>query len=951
MINDRGLAVNRIFSCLMWRVPLIVLIGAGLWVYGSAVRADIPVNIPQELKAAVGQSMRSVEPTGLHRYVSQNPSNGLALGFDPEGMRLAPAERAPGWQLGLKLKGYGLPGAARPVQEAELAAIGQRIEYRRGPITEWYENRPEGLEQGFTLTQPPVGGAGTIELVLGMSGELRAELDGDAHGVRLSDKDGHAVLAYRNLDVVDAQGRHLPAWLALAGESLAIRVDTRGAVWPVVVDPEIYSLGAKLTAQNPDGSSDSQASGHSGWAIALSQDGNTALVGANGASMAGLEKAGAVYVYKRNGQTWAIQQKLTAKNPDGSDDGTGGGFFGYSVALSADGNTALVGAYGGRVSGNAQAGAVYVYAYDSGAWAVQQKLTAQTNAGDDVQAAASFGYSVALSGDAKTALVGATGYKEAGLALAGSAYLYGRTGAHWSFRQKLTATNKDGGEDTQLFAAFGASTALSEDGGTALVGAPGYTVAGGQYAGAAYLFGRTGSSWTLQDKLIAQTSDGEDTEANSGFGAKVVLSSDGMTALVGAPGRNVGTDMYAGAAYVYGRTGGSWSVRQKLTAQADGNVDDSQAGALFGSSIALSPRGDAAVIGGPGAAVSGQESAGALYSYRLSEEGWSIRQKLTARTSAGSDITANAYFGYPVALSSDGAILMVGANRTAVSGLAEAGAVYATAKAATTVALTASNVRPRYGDVVSLTSEVSGSSPTGPVSFHDSGKELGSANLSNGRAVLAVNTLGLGGHSITAHYGGDAGNVANDSSPVSVEVVDDTPPLITLNSPADGQSYLQNSSVIADYVCADAVSGVAGCAGPVASGAPVDTSKRGAASFTVVAKDGAGNTASVTHSYKVTPLFSILTVVRSGSGAVTSSPPGIACGKQCGAVFAKGAYVTLTATPAGGFQFGGWKGPCVGTGPCIVTVNGLKQVKAYFKPIPRPPKTAGTDAGESEPDD
>ena len=105
---------------------------------------------------------------------------------------------------------------------------------------------------------------------------------------------------------------------------------------------------------------------------------------------------GAVYVFTRSGSTWSQQQELTAS------DGAANDHFGYSVALSADGNTALIGAYDKTIGNNYEQGVAYVFTRSGSTWSQQQELTASDGA-----AKMHFGYSVALSADGNTALIGA----------------------------------------------------------------------------------------------------------------------------------------------------------------------------------------------------------------------------------------------------------------------------------------------------------------------------------------------------------------------------------------------------------------------------------------------------------------------------------------------------------------------------------------------------------------
>jgi hypothetical protein len=235
--------------------------------------------------------------------------------------------------------------------------------------------------------------------------------------------------------------------------------------------------------------------------------------------------------------------------------------FGYSVAVSGD--TAVIGAYA-EDTGGSTAGAAYVFTRSSGAWVEQAKLMASDAVYGDY-----FGYSVAVSGD--TAVIGAQ-FEDTGGSTAGAAYVFTRTGGAWTQQAKLMAS------DAQANDYFGASVSVSGD--TAVIGAR-LEDTGGSGAGAAYVFTRTGGSWTQQAKLMAS-----DAQESDQFGASVSVSGD--TAVIGAYAEDTGGSG-AGAAYVFTRTGGSWTQQAKLMAS------DAQESDQFGYSVSVS--GDTAVIG------------------------------------------------------------------------------------------------------------------------------------------------------------------------------------------------------------------------------------------------------------------------------------------------------------------------------------------------------------------
>jgi N-acetylglucosamine kinase-like BadF-type ATPase len=282
-----------------------------------------------------------------------------------------------------------------------------------------------------------------------------------------------------------------------------------------------------LSAQIKVIASDKAVNDQVGWSVSISLDGNTAIVGANGADPGGIVSAGAAYVFVRSGTTWSEQQKLIASDKAENDQ------VGWPVAISSDGNTAIVGARNADPGGLSNAGAAYVFVRSGTTWSEQQKLIASDNGGN-------FGSSVAFSSDGNTAIVGAYSHNPGGVAYAGAVYVFVRSGTTWSEQQKLTASDKAANES------FGYSVAFSSDGNTAIVGAAYADPGGLSNAGAVYVFVRSGTTWSEQQKLTAS-----DKAANDYFGEAVAISSDGNTAIVGAPGAAPGALSDAGAVYVF----------------------------------------------------------------------------------------------------------------------------------------------------------------------------------------------------------------------------------------------------------------------------------------------------------------------------------------------------------------------------------------------------------------
>ncbi len=117
----------------------------------------------------------------------------------------------------------------------------------------------------------------------------------------------------------------------------------------------------------------------------------------------------------------------------------------------------------------------------------------------------------------------------------------------------------------------------------------------------------------------------------------------------------------------------------------------------------------------------------------------------------------------------------------------------------------------------------------------------------------AISTSSLGAHSVTVTATDNAGNSSSVTNSYTVLPPDTTAPTATIATPNDGAFITLGADVHADFSCADDVGGwgIASCIGPVAEGAPIDTSSAGVHPFTVTATDNAGNSSSVTHNYTV----------------------------------------------------------------------------------------------------
>jgi nucleoside-specific outer membrane channel protein Tsx len=546
------------------------------------------------LRQAFERAIYSLNDAGRGTWRGENRAQRLALEFDSVAARL----RHPNGSLDIRLTGFGYGDQLAKPAAATLTSKGNRLEYRRGDLTEWYENGSQGLEQGFTLTHRPAASrrAELLTIALGVTGDLAPAQNPKDGAVLLKSARG-VVLRYAGLTARDARGRMLPSRMEARGHEIRLLVEDRDAQYPLVVDPT-WSQQAELTA------SDGAASDLFGVSVAVS--GGTAVIGAYQHQVGSNSNQGAAYVFVQSGTSWSQQAELTAS------DGAEGDQFGVSVAVS--GGTALIAADGS----NSSQGAAYVFVRSGTSWSQQAKLTASDGAGGD-----RFGVSVAVSGG--TAVIGANQHTVGINGNQGAAYVFVQSGTSWSQQAELTASD---GAASDL---FGSSVAVS--GGTAVIGAYAHQVGTNSAQGAAYVFVQTGTSWSPQAELTA--SDGLTGDE---FGRSVAVS--GGTVLIGADGSN----LFEGAAYVFVQSGTSWSQQAELTAS------DGAGGDQFGVSVAVS--GGTAVIGANLHTVGMNGNQGAAYAFAQSGTDWSEQAELTASEGAASD-----FFGSSVAVSGGTAVI------------------------------------------------------------------------------------------------------------------------------------------------------------------------------------------------------------------------------------------------------------------------------------------------------
>jgi len=405
-----------------------------------------------------------------------------------------------------------------------------------------------------------------------------------------------------------------------------------GAVYVYVRRGDTWSQQAYVKASNP-GRSDLF-----GLSLSLSRDGNTLAVAAPWEASAAtgvnanqdddsIPQAGAVYVFTRTADRWSQQAYLKASNSGrkGIGDDIEGDQFGFSIALSADGDTLAAGAIsedsaatgvGGVQSDDsaAAAGAVYVFSRIASTWTQQAYLKSRNSEAGDL-----FGYGVSLSADGSALAVAAYDEEGGGNSVnqvddndssgTGAIYAFNRQGTVWTQSGYLK------GSRSQRNDALGYAVAISDDGRTIAGGTaeesclnggvnpsacdidtfPEHLAAGS--VGAVYVWVRQGDTWAEQAFIKASNPELEDW-----FAVRLALSGDGDALLVGAPmedsvarGVNGREDDDSaddsGAAYLFTRRGASWSQSAYLKASNTESFDE------FGSSVAISGDGRTMVVG------------------------------------------------------------------------------------------------------------------------------------------------------------------------------------------------------------------------------------------------------------------------------------------------------------------------------------------------------------------
>ncbi len=579
----------------------------------------------------------SVSDRGLQ---APNRAHNLRTYFPDGGIEVVPRTPEDGgtWSLTWRTTGWGRgqsPETGQCAGSAAPAPNGARVTYDRRGLEEWYENRKEGIEQGFTVRDRPAG-EGPLRITGALGGSLRPEYRADAQAIELLDDSGACVLRYAGLCTKDAGGREVPSRLELQGRDVELLIDDQGAVYPLTIDP-ILTSPSWTAAGN-------QADARFGHAVATAGDVNgdgysDVIVGAYYYDH-GQNAEGRAFVYHGSAGGLSATPSWTAESDQAS------ALFGMAVGpagdVNRDGYADVIVGSPYYDNGQNDEGRAYVYHGSPSGLSPVPAWTAESD-----QANARFGCSVGTAGDVNgddcaDVIVGANAFAN-GQTGEGRAYVYHGSPSGLAALAAWTA------EGNQVNAQFGFSVGTAGD-----VNGDGY---------AEVIVGARAYDSGEVDEGIARVYDGSPSGLSASpswtggggqngaqFGSSVGtagdVNGDGYAdVIIGAPGYDNGhTD--EGRALVYY---GSW---RGITGADYWAMESNQASAYFGSAVGaagdVNGDGFADVIVGAYGYDHGEFDEGRAYVYCGSSTGPGLSPIWTAEGNQES-----AWFAYAVGTAGD----------------------------------------------------------------------------------------------------------------------------------------------------------------------------------------------------------------------------------------------------------------------------------------------------------
>jgi hypothetical protein len=558
-------------------------------------------------------------------YQAPNRSQNLRTYFTEKGIKVIPrTEKNPIWNVGLKLDGVAKGDNIISLPEDKTPEVTvSRIEYHRGVVTEWYENRPEGLEQGFTVHKK-IGGKGTLALILGINGNVKAVLSQDKKAVDFLTSSNVRVLRYSKLHVTDSSGKILPSHFEVAHNIIRIMIDDRSTVYPLTVDPLLTS--PTWTVDGP------HTKASLGFSVSTAGDVNgdnysDVIIGAPGFDI-GEENEGRAYIYHGSASGLNIIADWW------TDGGEAGADFGSSVSTAGDVNKdgfsdVIIGSPGydnGR-------GRAFVYYGSSllGTLPIGSMIDRST------QPHAWFGDSVCTAGDVNgdgysDVIIGAPGYDINNNEDVGKVYVFYGSGSDLGLKTDTYWS----AESNQPSAYFGKSACtggdVNGDGySDVIIGAPGYDINNNEDVGKVYVFYGSGSDLGLDinDYWTEEGNQGDKCFGDS-VGPAGDVDGDGFSdIIVGAPYYENDDGEVTGRVIVY------YGSDSGLNGTLNWNEESDQTYAKFGDSVGTAGdvNGDGfsdIIVGAPAYNSNSLENNGMIFVYFGSASGLSDTLVLTS---------------------------------------------------------------------------------------------------------------------------------------------------------------------------------------------------------------------------------------------------------------------------------------------------------------------------------
>ena len=600
-------------AILVWSLVVIALVGV-------AEATDNKANVPEDWFAQVQQQIAASEyhvspQKGV--FSAPNRAQDLRTYFTPEGPRVVrrTTEKS-SWSWGLELVGYGAENSITPMP-AKRVPVGNRMEYQRGELVEWYVNDAQGLEQGFTVHTSPSATPNATEfyLELAIRGDLLPRMQSDEQAITFVNQSGVAIIQYDQLIAWDAQSRTLPAHMELldaeAEKRIRLVVDTTDAVYPITIDPLASSANWIVEGEQSDESLGSAVS----TAGDVNGDGYSDVIVSAPFYDNGETDAGCVFVY------YGSKTGLST-TPEWSQEGQRGRvFYGLAVSTAGDVNgdgysDIIVGTHYYH-NGETDEGAAFVYHGSSTGLSTTADWAIESN-----QADTKLGNAVSTAGDVNgdgysDVIIGVRGYSN-GEFNEGAVFVYYGSDTGLSSTADWTME----GNQADAVLGYSVSTAgdVNGDGYSDIISSACYYSNGETKEGAAFVYhgSSTGLS-TTADWAI------ESDQANAKLGNSVStagdVNGDGYAdVIVGAHSYSQG-EISDGRAFVY------YGSETGLSTTADWTGEGGQYMAMYGTSTStagdVNGDGYADVVVGALRYDNGENDEGAAFVYHGSATGLS----------------------------------------------------------------------------------------------------------------------------------------------------------------------------------------------------------------------------------------------------------------------------------------------------------------------------------------